>query len=69
MLYICTISSISKDKKRADIAIPEKENMMVTDVQFLNISQENIPDIGDTVVALFEDKSNLGRGFILGKVT
>ena len=43
--------------------------MIVTDVQFLNISQENIPDIGDTVVALFEDKSNLGRGFILGKVT
>lgn len=64
MIYICTISAISEDKKRADIAVPEKENLIITDVQFLNMTE--IPEIGDTVVALFED--TLGRGFIIGKV-
>ncbi len=64
MLYICTISAISADKKRADIAVPEKENLILTDVQLLNMTE--IPEVGDTVVAIFED--TLGRGFILGKV-
>lgn len=68
MLYLCTISAINKEKSTADIAIAERENMVVTDIPFLNIKREDLPDVNDTVVAIFEDREGkLGRGFILGK--
>lgn len=68
MLYLCTVSAINSDGTTADIAIGEREDMVVTEVPFLNIEKENLPGVNDTVVAIFEERDGrLGRGFILGR--
>lgn len=69
MIYICTVSNVNAGKTAADIAIPEREDMVIPEVPFLNLRGDEIPLVGDTVVAIFEDrKERMGRGFILGIV-
>jgi hypothetical protein len=70
ILCIGNISKIDKDKGTADIAVPERNGVILTDVPFVNVDAAGYPDPGETVVALFEGTAGrYGRGYILGKPT
>ena len=69
MTCICTVSSVNGEKTAADIAIPEREDMVITGVPFLNLRSSELPVAGDMVVAIFEDsEQEIGIGFILGVI-
>ena len=53
------------ENSTADVAIPEREDMVKTDIPILD-TVYNMPSSGEEVVALFDDKS-LQRGVILGR--
>lgn len=67
-IFLCTISKINYKAGTADLAIPEKEDMVRTDVPFLS-SYYEMPSPGETVAAVFEKKNGkLTRGVILGGI-
>ena len=67
MFHLCTISSVDYEKGRADVAFIENEDIVKTDIPFM-ADEYNMPNIGDRVVAIFEEKNGrIFKGFILGK--
>lgn len=66
-LFFCTVSSVDYDNATADIAIPDHEDMVKTNIPILD-TVYNMPEIGETVAALFNvENGRLERGVILGR--
>ena len=66
-LFFCTVSAVDHKNITADIAIPERENMVKTDIPILD-TVYHMPSPGETVVAIFDDENGkLQRGVILGR--
>lgn len=69
MILIGVVSAVNEKKTAADIAVQERENTVIPDVPFLNIGEGDLPLVGDTVVAIFEEpERKLNRGFIIGVI-
>ena len=67
-MFECTISALHIKDNTADIAIPERENSVKTDVPFLS-GIGDYPNVNDTVLALIEEnRGRLEKGYIIGKL-
>lgn len=64
-LFLCRISALQEDS--ADVYIPERGDMVITEVPFLEKKPEGI-QVNSAVFALFEEREGkLERGCILGR--
>lgn len=62
------ISAIQYGAGTADIAIPERSNVVMPSVPFLSTFYD-MPKVGDMVACIFsEDNGRLGRGCVLGRL-
>lgn len=66
-LFFCTVSSVNYENATASVSIPEREDIVKTDIPILD-TVFKMPDTGDTVAALFDDvNGHLQRGVIIGR--
>lgn len=66
--FLCRISAIQYGAGTADVAIPERSDMVMPAVPFL-AETYNMPNVGDMVACIFsEQNGRLGRGCILGRL-
>lgn len=66
-LFFCTVSSVNYENITVDVAIPEREDAIKTEVPILD-TVYRIPEPGETVVALFDEvNGRLQRGVIIGR--
>ena len=64
-LYLCTISVLKG--KTADVCIPDREDMVITDVPFIEKVPGNL-QVNDLVFAIFNERGGrIERGCILGR--
>lgn len=67
-VFLCSVSAVHYADGTADVAVIERENIIMADVPFLDTVYE-MPEVGEVVAVLFEEKNGrLLRGVILGRL-
>ncbi len=66
-IFLCEISAVHEREGTVDMAVTDRDGMIITDVPMLDIVYE-MPKVGEVVAALFEEKgATIQRGIMIGR--